>query len=635
MISHFPVLYPGELLYSGCARFADRMQYPTLGATNLELFGNRLAIPVVDLPHQIDRLVANLPASHPYDADGLINQHTLLPLYAPFLPVKNYQRLREAMRGGGYRTTYLIAGITAGRVRPPLHLRSCPCCDAENINNYGETYWHRVHQVAGVEVCPVHNVFLQDSSALRINSKNRHEFHSAQQAVRSESIQRVDPANRSHGLLAAIAKNAAGIMERLRLPAGSAALRERYFDRLKSRGFLTVGGSVRVQELRDALVEFFPAPMLTLLQSDLPDKPGGGWLAPMFSLRERINAPLRHLLLLTFFGDTADSIFDTSAGGHPTAERAGYPCLNALCPDHGQPLIKSLETRRTKDRRRTLTLYRCPTCGHASTRKNAGQTLKRVIEWGQFWHEKLKLLWADLSLSVTQIKHALHSDNLTIKRHAAKAGLPFPRLRPGRPSVMQFTLDPKKSGTKFTIEERRAEYTALRKAHPAATGRQVRELYPGLITWLYRHDRQWMVQNVPRLERTQPKTVVNWQERDELLCGQVATVAQRIKNASGKPRRVAFATINHEMRVRLQVYFNPKTMPLTRLVLQGIVETAEQFCLRRIQYVAQRFIADHTAPSRSDFLRAAGINPQRKNSESIMAAIDAALASTQSVSLAM
>ncbi len=539
------------------------------------------------------------------------------------------------MRGGGCRTTYLIAGITAGRVRPPLHLRSCPCCDAESINNYGETYWHRVHQVAGVEVCPVHNVFLQDSSALRINSKNRHEFHSAQKAVRSKIIQHVDPANRSHGLLAAIAKNAAGMMEKVRLPEGSAALRERYFARLRSRGFLTLGGAVRVYELRRDLVEFFSSRLLTLLQSDLPDKSGGGWLAPMFSLRERINAPLRHLLLLTFFGDTADSFFEKPAGGHPTAEQTAYPCLNALCPDHGQALIKNLERKRSKDRRRILTIYRCPTCGHASTRKNAGQTLKRVIEWGQFWHEKLKLLWADLSLSVTQIKHALHSDNLTIKRHAAKAGLPFPRLRPGRPSVMQFTLDPKKSGTKFTIEERRAEYTALRKAHPAATGRQVRELYPGLITWLYRHDGQWMVQNVPRFKRVQPKTVVNWQERDELMCGQVVTVALQIKNAPGKPRRVSFARINCEMRARLPLDIDLEKMPLTRLVLQGIVETAEQFCLRRIQYVAQRFIADHTAPSRSDFLRAAGINPQRKNSESIMAATDAALASTQSMSLAM
>lgn len=635
MISHFPVLYPGELLYSGCARFADRMQYPTLGATNLELFGNRLAIPVVDLPHQIGRLVANLPASHSYDADALIDQHTLLPLYAPVLPVMNYQHLRKSMQSDGYRRTYLIAGIAAGRVRPPLHLRSCPCCDAENINNYGETYWHRAHQVAGVEVCPVHNVFLQDSNVLRINSKNRHEFHSAQQAVRPGMVQPVDPANRSHRLLATIAKNAAGMMEKLRLPTGSTAVRERYFDRLKSRGFLTVGGSVRVQELRDALVEFFPAPMLTLLQSDLPDKPGGGWLAPMFSLRERINAPLRHLLLLTFFGDTADSFFDASAGGHPTAERAGYPCLNALCPDHGQALINNLETRRTKDRRRTLTLYRCPTCGQASTRKNEGRSVKRVIEWGQLWQEELKLLWADLSLSVTQIKRALHSDNLTIKRHAAKAGLPFPRLRPGRPSVMQFTLAPKQSGTKFTVEDRRAEYLGLRQAHPGATGRNVRQLYPGLITWLYRHDRQWMVQNVPRLKRVQPKTVVNWQERDEQMCGQVVTIALRIKNASEKPRRVTFATINCEMRARLPLNLNPSKMPLTRLVLQGVIETPEQFCLRRIHYVAQRFVADHTTPSRSDFLRAAGINPQRKSSESILAATDAALASTQFPGLSM
>lgn len=635
MISHFPVLYPGELLYSGCARFADRMHYPTLGATNLELFGNRMAIPVVDLPHQIGRLVANLPASHIYDADALIDQHTLLPLYAPFLPVKNYQRLRKAMRGGGCRTTYLIAGITAGRVRLPLHLRSCPCCDAESINNYGETYWHRVHQVAGVEVCPVHNVFLQDSSALRINSKNRHEFLSAQKAVRSEIIQHVDPANRSQALLAAIAKNAAGMMEKLRLPEGSAALRERYFARLKSRGFLTVGGSVRVKELRDALGEFFPAPMLTLLQSDLPDKPGGGWLAPMFSLREHAYSPLRHLLLMTFFGDTAESFFEQPAGGHRTAEQTGYPCLNAVCPDHGQTLIRNLEHKRTKDRRRILALYRCPTCGQASTRNHDGQTLKRVIEWGQLWQEKLKLLWADLSLSVTQIKHALHADNLTIKRLAAKAGLPFPRLRPGRPSVMQFTLAPTKIMPKFTVDERRAQYTGLRNAHPAATGRQVRDLHPSLITWLYRHDRQWMVQNVPRFKRVQPKTVVNWQERDELMCGHVATVALQIKNAPGKPRRVTFARINCEMRARLPLNLNPSKMPLTRLVLQGVIETPEQFCLRRIHYVAQRFVADHTTPSRSDFLRAAGINPQRKSSESLLAATDAALASTQLPGLSM
>ena len=114
MIRHFPVLYPGELLYSGCARFTDRMQFPTLGATNLELFGNRMAIPVVDLPHQIDRLVANLPAGHRYDADALIDQHTLLPLYAPFLLSA---AARKRWESGGLKIRSVCAGWQRKRAR--------------------------------------------------------------------------------------------------------------------------------------------------------------------------------------------------------------------------------------------------------------------------------------------------------------------------------------------------------------------------------------------------------------------------------------------------------------------------------------------------------------------------------------
>jgi len=627
MISHFPVLYPGELLYSGCGRFSDRMKYPTIGATMLELFGNRLAVPAVDLPHQIDRLVENLPPGHIYNADTLIDQHTLLPLYAPFLTIRNFDRMRASMRGASRRTTNLLAGISAGRVRPPLYLRNCPCCDAENIKRYGETYWHRLHQIPGVDICPYHDVFLQDSNVLRINTKNRHAFHTAQHAFRSENVQAVDPENRTHLLIATLAKTAAGIIDKLRLPEGPLAVRERYEDRLQASGYLTLGGSIRLGDLRRDLIKVFTAPLLALLQSDLPDEPGAGWLAPMFSPRERINAPLRHLLLMTFFGDTADSFFDKGVTRAQPSAGSSYPCLNVVCPAHSQPLIENLEYKRTKDRRRILTLFRCPTCGQASTRNNEGKKLKRVIEWGHLWEEKLKLLWSDLSLSVTHIKHALHSDHMTIKRHAAKAGLPFPRLRQGRPSVMKFTMPLKKSRARFTVEARRAEYIDLRNAQPMATGRQLRESHAGLVTWLYRHDREWMLKNAPRtVNWARPKTVVDWHARDEVVSGQVVTVALQIKNALGKPQRVSFATINREIRARLQLYINPKTMPLTRLALQGVVENPEQFCLRRIHYVAKSFVAENMIPSRSEFLRAAGINPERKVSGLIMDATEGALA---------
>ena len=47
------------------------------------------------------------------------------------------------------------------------------------------------------------------------------------------------------------------------------------------------------------------------------------------------------------------------------------------------------------------------------------------------------------------------------------------------------------------------------------------------------------------------------------MCGQVVTIALRIKNASEKPQRVTFATINCEMRARLALNLNLSKMPLT------------------------------------------------------------------------
>jgi hypothetical protein len=56
------------------------------------------------------------------------------------------------------------------------------------------------------------------------------------------------------------------------------------------------------------------------------------WIFTVISPRERINAPLRHLLLMTFFGDSADSFFEKGVTrGQPSAGRS-YPCLNVVCP---------------------------------------------------------------------------------------------------------------------------------------------------------------------------------------------------------------------------------------------------------------------------------------------------------------
>lgn len=45
-------------------------------------------------------------------------------------------------------------------------LRYCPLCVEEDIKKYGETYWHRLHQIPGVNYCSLHDCSLENSQSL-------------------------------------------------------------------------------------------------------------------------------------------------------------------------------------------------------------------------------------------------------------------------------------------------------------------------------------------------------------------------------------------------------------------------------------------------------------------------------------
>ncbi len=100
MIEYFPDPHPDEVLYSVWARLSDYMRYLTTDDVLREFFGTTSAVPIVDLPCHLGYFFKNLPRWHSYTLDALINQHTLYPLYAPFLPKDRLRRLREQMISG-------------------------------------------------------------------------------------------------------------------------------------------------------------------------------------------------------------------------------------------------------------------------------------------------------------------------------------------------------------------------------------------------------------------------------------------------------------------------------------------------------------------------------------------------------
>jgi hypothetical protein len=621
MISHFPDPLPGELFYSIAARFAARMQYPTLTATMAALFGAKCVVPAIELPHKLALVIASLPPGHGYTADVLIDQHTLFPYYGPFLSKKTHERLREDMKSNHSRITHLLAGIHATKIKPPKFLRTCPKCDAHNIKTYGETYWHRLFQIAGVEVCPTHEVFLQDTAVRRLDHINRHELFTAQHTLRSSEIVPVDKSKHSHRVLLDIARAAVELLDTPRKAVGFEALRERYHGLLQAKGFGTAR-RLRLSTLNEAFEKHFTPALLKCLQCPVASQAHGGWIANADRKCDSGVAPLRHLLLIRFLGETVGSFF-AGIEHQDVKSRPTFCCLNHVCPYHHKPVITEIKLKRKKCPNGSFAVYVCPHCGHTSSRSFEGDRIYRVIDFGHVWNHKLSELWNDARLNLHQIASTLHVGVNTIRRRAVKTGLVFPRRGPKITKIKPRIGQPAKR--LYSVEEQRAAWLKLQAANPSLHKQQLRKLDSALHHWLLENDKEWFNSNSPaRQKLVRQYQVVDWRARDQSLAGKVIGAALIIKNAPGRARRVTKIGIARELGQASQLNMQLNKLPLTRLALAGVLENKEQFTLRRVRRTVNYFTSIGKHPSQSTFAEVAGI-AYATTFPSIQRAIDDAL----------
>jgi hypothetical protein len=164
MAGCFPDPYPDELLYSLCARYSDRVRYPDHRMVMVELFGSPKVTVAIDLPSHLGHLGAFLSPHSYYTLDNLINNHTLLPYLKHFFDCTSLERIRAGMLGTARQIVHYRSRFMKPRTTSSAYLRSCPVCIEEDINVFGSSYWHRIHQVPGVEVCPTHALFLEKSN---------------------------------------------------------------------------------------------------------------------------------------------------------------------------------------------------------------------------------------------------------------------------------------------------------------------------------------------------------------------------------------------------------------------------------------------------------------------------------------
>ena len=162
MIAFFPEVYPDELVYSWLARYGVRSGYTHYRAIADDLFTSHTAKPnlefVIELSQDAYEVITDAMPS-----ESVIMQHTMFPYYARFLPIERRQKaFRQLMNMSKSFNDTLYIRRNKTQHRP--WLRYCPLCAESDRMQYGEAYWHRLHQLDHIDICPIHGCHLLNST---------------------------------------------------------------------------------------------------------------------------------------------------------------------------------------------------------------------------------------------------------------------------------------------------------------------------------------------------------------------------------------------------------------------------------------------------------------------------------------
>ena len=144
--------YPDETISSFLIRHIKFGAYPHPRVTQKMLWGND--------NYQIN---TSFPSLIPWVGDNfeicttmLVDSHTSLNYFRPFLSLSKYTQVKQALVAGDTEFVHKWLGITSNRINDDANMYYCNKCIECDVSRYGVAYWHKAHQLYGVLFCPTH-----------------------------------------------------------------------------------------------------------------------------------------------------------------------------------------------------------------------------------------------------------------------------------------------------------------------------------------------------------------------------------------------------------------------------------------------------------------------------------------------
>ena len=417
MVTFFPTPYPDELLYSVIARYHIRSGNTNAKATLNDLFNSTTVTAVVELPSNINRLLSNLPVGAAFKPEELIYNHTMFPYFTAFITEDRAKRIYDYMLSDNGSIIHAELGLSNSYIKLNTYLRFCPECVEEDLKLYGETYWHRIHQVAGLNFCIKHkNPLYNSTSAIRL--KDRQEYVNAMMEIcmdrDNKSFKPVEIIGVDTNIEEAsktfeniknksliIGKNIEYLLNNKLEFKALNYFREFYLDRLIQNKWSSGRKLICQDELLPKFKSFWGEPLLEVYNCNFDIDKRFNWVSTITRKHRKGFHPIQHILFAEFLGVKVGEMLNSKAVFQVKRKQYQPKDKEEIIDKRNRWLelmkMYSYENKtfiRDKDRAVYTWLHRHDSewLNMNSPKKKVGNRKEQLIDWDKRDEEILKLV---------------------------------------------------------------------------------------------------------------------------------------------------------------------------------------------------------------------------------------------------
>ncbi|EMF9067472.1 TniQ family protein [Vibrio vulnificus] len=495
----------GECVYGLVARHHAASALRSLREKNRQLLSRSDIRINPQLPCMLTRIsdVLNI------ESEQLLINGTAYPLVASTLASKKDRyRLRNAMlsESGGQIAT--LSRSTSSQLHFNHVLKYCPQCLETDRKKFGHGVWHTMHQLHGVLTCPIHRHWLIDTP-LDADGLNK-QFELPPTPYDSMTVDNPTALERAHRLSRFIFS-----WHEFTKVHQPVLLYEVHKVWLTNQGYITEKGQIRQSQLKQHLYCYWQ-PLFSAHNSLIPSN-----LAEfnfMYGLLSKSSNRhyLKHALLAAYFSESAAEYFEYPTEVPPAtikyAETGG--------PDSNK-IIHLLKQGMSLRSVAAATGYSVNYIAATAERENIS-----------FKHRFKQLNYALIDRIIRLAYRGMHRREIS-KICKVSVGTVEQKINAIK-GLAEWRRRLRFFTKRFEAREALRTYT---KSHPDATRNQVKN-GTNSYNWLFRHDKNWLNQHLPKRLPHKFYAATDWHKLDVAIAKEIHGTIHCAKSLSHVDRQL-------------------------------------------------------------------------------------------------